>query len=40
MKCDEEFLEFLNKLRVYYEKFKSKWAKVLGSRKKTIKNDE
>ena len=40
MKCDEEFLEFLNKLRVYYEKFKSKWSKVMGSRKKTIKKEE
>jgi hypothetical protein len=40
MKCDEEFLEFLNKLRVYYEKFKSKWSKVMGARKKTIKKEE
>jgi hypothetical protein len=40
MKCDEEFLVFLNKLKVYYEKFKSKWSKVMGSRKKTIKTEE
>lgn len=40
MKCDDEFLEFLNKLKVYYEKFKSKWSKVMGSRKKTIKTEE
>lgn len=35
IKTDEEFLEMINKLKVYYEKFKSKWAKVLASRKKT-----
>ena len=40
MKCDEEFLVFLNKLKVYYEKFKSKWSKVMGGRKKTIKTEE
>jgi len=32
---DDDFLEFLQKLKSYYEKFKSKWAKVLASRKKT-----
>jgi hypothetical protein len=35
IKTDEKFLEMINKLKVYYEKFKSKWAKVLASRKKT-----
>ena len=35
IKTDEKFLEMVNKLKVYYEKFKSKWAKVLASRKKT-----
>lgn len=40
MKCDDKFLEFVNKLKVYYEKFKSKWSKVMGSRKKTIKTEE
>ena len=40
MKCDDEFLEFLNKLKVYYDKFKSKWSKVIGARKKTIKTEE
>ena len=39
IKTDEKFLEMVNKLKVYYEKFKSKWAKVLASRKKTS-NDE
>ena len=40
IKCDDKFLEFVNKLKVYYEKFKSKWSKILGDRKKTIKTDE
>jgi hypothetical protein len=40
MKCDDKFLEFVNKLKVYYEKFKSKWSKVMGTRKKTIKTEE
>ena len=39
IKVDEDFLEFINKLRQYYEKFKSKWAKVIASRKQTEPND-
>jgi len=35
MKVDQDFIELLNKLQGYYEKFKSKWSKVLASRKKT-----
>lgn len=35
VKVDENFLESINKLQTYYEKFKSKWAKILASRKKT-----
>ena len=35
MKVDEEFLTMMNKLQTYYEKFKSKWSKVISSRKKT-----
>ena len=35
MKVDEEFLTMINKLQTYYEKFKSKWSKVIASRKKT-----
>jgi hypothetical protein len=34
-KIDDDYLEFLNKLKQYYEKFKSKWSKVIASRKKT-----
>jgi len=35
MKIDENFLEMLNKLKTYYEKFKTKWSKVISTRKKT-----
>ena len=34
-KIDDDYLEFLNKLKQYYEKFKSKWSRVIASRKKT-----
>jgi len=35
IKLDEDLIEFVNKLTVFYEKFKSKWAKVIAQRKKT-----
>lgn len=35
VKVDEKFLDLLTKLQQYYEKFKSKWSKVLASRKRT-----
>lgn len=38
-KIDDEFEELIKKLKTYYQKFKSKWAKVLGMRKKTINKD-
>jgi hypothetical protein len=34
-KIDENYLDFIEKLKTYYEKFKSKWAPVIASRKKT-----
>lgn len=37
IKIDDDLLETLNKLKAYYEKFKSKWALVIASRKKTKK---
>jgi len=40
LKADNEFLELISKLKTYYEKFKSKWASILASRKKTIKTEE
>ena len=35
IKLDDELIELVNKLTVFYEKFKSKWAKILSQRKKT-----
>lgn len=35
IKMDENTLELLEKLRSYYEKFKSKWARIVSQRKKT-----
>jgi hypothetical protein len=40
LKTDDEFLEMINKLKVFYDKFKSKWAKVLASRKQTSNTEE
>jgi len=41
IKVDDEFLQTITKVRTYYQKFRSKWAKVLANRKKTnIKNEE
>jgi hypothetical protein len=34
IKLDDEFTEMSTKLKSYYEKFKTKWAKILSSRKK------
>ena len=38
IKVDENFLDMVSKLQTYYEKFKSKWAKVIASKKKTTKD--
>jgi len=35
MQIDEDFLEMIQKLKSYYEKFKTKWSKVIASTKKT-----
>lgn len=35
IKLDDDFMEFVNKLQTYYEKFKTKWSKVIASKKKT-----
>jgi hypothetical protein len=35
IKMDDEFIDFVTKLKAYYEKFKSRWATVLASRKRT-----
>ena len=40
VKVDQEFDKMIDKLRQYYEKFKSKWAKVIAQRKRTEPNQE
>lgn len=40
IKMDDTFLETITKLKTFYEKFKSKWAKVMAFRKKTKKSEE
>lgn len=35
IKLDERLTELVGKLTTYYEKFKTKWAKVISSRRKT-----
>ena len=35
IKLDDNLVELINKLTSFYDKFKSKWAKVLSQRKKT-----
>lgn len=35
VKVDQEFLDLVNKMQQFYQKFKSRWAKVLASRKRT-----
>jgi hypothetical protein len=40
IKVDADFLEMLNNLQQFYQKFKSKWGKVLASRKKTKESPE
>ena len=35
IKVDDETLELINKLKGFYEVFKSKWSKVLVSRKQS-----
>jgi hypothetical protein len=38
IKVDSEFLDLINKLQQFYQKFKSKWGRVLASRKKTMES--
>jgi hypothetical protein len=35
LKLDDKFMDVISKLTAFYDKFKSKWAKVIASRKKT-----
>jgi hypothetical protein len=36
MQINDEFLDMMQKLKVFYEKFKTKWSKVISLRKKTM----
>jgi hypothetical protein len=40
IKLDNDFMTTINKLQKYYQKFKSKWGRVLANRKKTIESTE
>jgi hypothetical protein len=40
IKLDNDLVELINKLTTFYEKFKSKWAKVLAQRKKTMTSED
>ena len=40
IQLDEELVKLINKLTSFYDKFKSKWAKVLAQRKKTNPIDD
>lgn len=40
MKVDDEFIDMVQKLRSYYKIFSSKWAKLVGARKKTEISDD
>ena len=40
IKVDQEFIGMISKLQTFYLKFKSKWAKVIASRKKTNNKSE
>ena len=40
IKVDQDFVSMISKLQSYYLKFRSKWAKVIASRKKTNSKSE
>jgi hypothetical protein len=40
IKVDEEFDTLIHKLQQFYQKFKSKWSKIIASRKKTRETNE
>ena len=40
IKLDDKLVELVNKLTSYYEQFKTKWAKIVASRKKTKMKEE
>ena len=40
IQLDEQLVELTNKLKSFFEKFKSKWAKVISGRKRTKFTEE
>lgn len=40
IKVDPEFVDLINKLQQFFEKFKSKWSRVIAMRKKTKESNE
>jgi hypothetical protein len=36
IKIDQEYLEMVNKVKSFYEKFKNKWSKIVASRQDKI----
>lgn len=40
IKLDDDFMTTISKLQQYYQKFKSKWGRVLANRKKTTEAPE
>jgi hypothetical protein len=40
IKVDQDFVSMMSKLQTFYFKFRSKWAKVISSRKKTTNKSE
>jgi hypothetical protein len=36
VKIDQEYLEMVNKIQAYYEKFKTKWSQIVASRQDNI----
>ena len=40
IRVDQDFIDMVSKLQSFYQKFKSKWAKVIASRKKTTSKPE
>jgi len=40
LKIDEDTLDVINKLKSFFEKFKSEWSTILSGRKKTIEDED
>ena len=36
IKIDQDYVEMVSKLQSYYEKFKTKWSKIVASRQEDV----